>query len=284
MKLIVSTLALVSLSALAQNSSIPLDQRYVMTRAGVTASQAEKTTVAPAVVQNPEIDKLKAQVDQLSNQLVKARETRDLMVAAPDWFIDPPEYTNLTVAVGTATSFNEQLAFDKARLAAERRLAEIVNSKVEALTKSYINETSTDSQENFEVVTRKVSVSDLKGVKALRVHIVRDGQRYKVYAMLGLPVVSGNEKRAWQELEQKTKPMTTEPAAEPMQHNGVVVTPLMQNIEKTPDNGVVERKGASLTIEEKQAIAGKVSDPVVKEKITDTLNKPNSVVVSTVVR
>lgn len=283
MKLLVSTVAFVSLSALAQNSSIPLDQRYVMTRAGVAAAQSEKTTktVAPPVAANPEVDQMRAQINQLNDQLAKARETRDLMVAAPDWFIDPPEFPNMIVAVGTAISANEQLAFDKARLAAERRLVEVVNSKVDSMTKSYNHETADDSSENFEIVTKKVSSAEIKSMKSLRMHVVRDGKKYKVYAMLGLPISTGNEKRAWKELEQRVNSV---PVPESIGANEVVVTPIPSTQQKTPDNGVVERKGASLTVQEKQAIVDKVSDPAVKEKVTDTLAKPNSVVVSTVIR
>jgi len=80
---------------------------------------------------------------------------------APSWFVNlPPDTADMTFAVGTATSTDEQMAYDKARMAAERKLVEQMYSRITTQTNSYRADRGNTTIENYEQVTRKNAVAN----------------------------------------------------------------------------------------------------------------------------
>ena len=112
---------------------------------------------------------------------------------APAWFVKlPADTADMIFAAGTATSTDEQMAYDKARMAAERKLVELANSRVTTQTKSYRADRGDVSIENYEQVTRKNATGDLTGAQRVDSQMTSDGRTYKVYVLLRLPVGDAN--------------------------------------------------------------------------------------------
>lgn len=161
---------------------LPNDQRYVMTRAGVEAARQERIAgnQPPAAVVPPKTYALPARAERT-------------VAKAPAWFVNVPEDTdNATFAVGTATSSDEQMAYDKARMSAERKLVEQMYSRITTQTKSYRADRGSAMIENFEQVTRKNARGELSGAQRVDSQVTHDGQVYKVYVLLRLPVGEAN--------------------------------------------------------------------------------------------
>lgn len=112
---------------------------------------------------------------------------------APSWFVNlPPDTADMTFAVGTATSTDEQMAYDKARMAAERKLVEQMYSRITTQTNSYRADRGNTTIENYEQVTRKNARGELSGAQRVDSQATHDGQYYKVYVLLRLPTGANN--------------------------------------------------------------------------------------------
>lgn len=115
------------------------------------------------------------------------------VVRAPEWFVRLPEDTaEMTFAVGTATSTDEQMAYDKARMAAERKLVEQMYARITTQTNSYRADRGQAMIENFQQVTRKNARGELSGAQRVDSQVTHDGVYYKVYVLLRLPVGAAN--------------------------------------------------------------------------------------------
>ncbi len=115
------------------------------------------------------------------------------VVRAPDWFVRLPEDTaEMTFAVGTATSSDEQMAYDKARMSAERKLVEQMYARITTQTNSYRADRGQSMIENFQQVTRKNARGELSGAQRVDSQVTHDGAYYKVYVLLRLPVGTAN--------------------------------------------------------------------------------------------
>jgi hypothetical protein len=112
---------------------------------------------------------------------------------APAWFVNLPEDTaDMTFAVGTATSSDEQMAYDKARMSAERKLVEQMYARITTQTNSYRADRGQAMIENYQQVTRKNARGELSGAQRVDSQVTHDGQYYKVYVLLRLPVGAAN--------------------------------------------------------------------------------------------
>lgn len=191
MKLSILALALVSTAALAQNSSIPLDSRYVMTRSGLEAQKEE--ALKPQLVAT-------AQAPERRSYALPPQAPR-ATAQAPEWFVRLPEDTaDMLFAAGTGSSTDEQMAYDKARMAAERKLVEMMGANVRTLTKSYRADMGEASVEKYETVTRKTANGDLVGAQRVDSQATFDGRVYKVYVLVRYPLGEQNSLRKEREV------------------------------------------------------------------------------------
>ena len=112
---------------------------------------------------------------------------------APNWFIQLPASTDqLVYGAGTATSSDEQMAYDKARTFAERKLVEEAYAVITTQTKSYRNDNGGNMQERFETFTRKNAQGQIVGVQTVTSQSMFDGKKYKVYVLIKLPLGDAN--------------------------------------------------------------------------------------------
>lgn len=115
------------------------------------------------------------------------------MDPAPSWFTNlPADTADMMFAVGVASSTDEQMAYDKARMTAERKLIETMYSRIQTQTKSYRADRGEASIENFEQVTRKNARGELSGAQRVDSRATFDGRLYKVYVLVRLPLGANN--------------------------------------------------------------------------------------------
>ena len=156
--------------------------------ASTTAQKAE--TVAPAPVTR--VVEIAPQVVPVHPYAMPARQAR-VVPQAPEWYVRMPEDTpDMTFAVGTATSTDEQMAYDKARMAAERKLVEQMYARITTQTNSFKADRGSATIENYQQVTRKNARGELSGAQRVDSQVTHDGQSYKVYVLLRLPTGANN--------------------------------------------------------------------------------------------
>ena len=156
--------------------------------ASTTPQKAE--TVAPAPVTR--VVEIAPQVIPVHPYAMPARQAR-VVPQAPEWYVRMPEDTaEMTFAVGTATSTDEQMAYDKARMAAERKLVEQMYSRITTQTNSFKADRGSVTIENYQQVTRKNANGELSGAQRVDSRATFDGQYYKVYVLLRLPTGTNN--------------------------------------------------------------------------------------------
>ena len=175
---------------------LPMERRFVMTREGAEEASYNAQNPAPAaVISQPAAVAQAAPVQERRSYALPTAPARTVP-NAPEWFVRLPDDTaDMVFAAGTATSTDEQMAYDKARMAAERKLIEQMGAKISSLTKSYRNDTGSALQERFEQVVRKQAAGELIGAQRVDSQVTHDGQAYKVYILLRLPLGANNTLR-----------------------------------------------------------------------------------------
>jgi hypothetical protein len=127
-------------------------------------------------------------------------------VDAPGWFSRLPEDTpDMLFSAGTSTSIDEQMAYDKARLQAERKLVDMMTGRIKSLTKSQRTDTGDTLIESMSVITQKFAEGDLIGAQRVDSQSTFDGRRYKVYVLVRLPLAENNALRKEREAAQLRK-------------------------------------------------------------------------------
>jgi len=112
---------------------------------------------------------------------------------APEWFVRLPEDTaDMMFAAGTATSVDEQMAYNKARMFAEQKLIESMTAKIRTQTKSYRADSGDALNERFEQTIQKTANGELIGAQRVDSRATHDGRYYKVYVLIRYPLGENN--------------------------------------------------------------------------------------------
>jgi len=165
---------------------LPLDRRYMMTREGAEAARYEAMNPQTVAQAQPAPAPAK---DYYNMPKPQPRA----QVQAPAWFVNlPADTVDMVFSAGTATSTDEQMAYDKARMQAERKLVEIMGSQIRTLTKSYRNDQGDTMIERFEQTIQKTADGNLVGVQRVDSQATFDGRQYKVYVLVRYPLGENN--------------------------------------------------------------------------------------------
>ena len=139
--------------------------------------------------------------------LVKAEPVAQASV--PAWFTKMPSDTpDMIFAAATAVSTDMQMALDKARLQAERKLVEMNGSKISSLTKSNRTDSGDSMVESTTVTVQKNANGELIGAQRVDSQVSFDGQKYRAFVLLRLPLADNNILR-----KEKTTAQTRKEAA-----------------------------------------------------------------------
>jgi hypothetical protein len=111
----------------------------------------------------------------------------------PTWFVKMPNDTpDMIFATATAVSSDMQMALDKARLQAERKLVEMHGAKINSLTKSNRTDTGDTMVESTSVTVQKNANGELIGAQRVDSQVTFDGQKYRAFVLLRLPLSDNN--------------------------------------------------------------------------------------------
>ena len=169
---------LVKLSAIALSASLVACASTQKTEAPVSQVVAQ---LAPQVYQAP------------AHPYAMPAQPQRVIVPAPEWFVRLPEDTaDMMFAAGTATSVDEQMAYNKARMFAEQKLIESMTARVRSLTKSYRADSGDALNERFEQTIQKTASGELIGAQRVDSRATHDGRYYKVYVLIRYPLGENN--------------------------------------------------------------------------------------------
>ena len=175
-------------------------QRFVLTREGIEEQRYNAMNPAPAMVIAQAPAPVAAPV--IRSYALPTRPER-VVGTAPEWFLRMPADTvDMLFAAAVGSSSDEQMAYDKARLQAERKLVEMMSSRVRSNTKSYRSDRGDTLIENTEITIQKSADGELIGAQRVDSQAVFDGRQYKVYVLLRLPLAENNTLRRERESQQ----------------------------------------------------------------------------------
>ena len=125
------------------------------------------------------------------------RSARDTIEDAPDWMLEVPYDEQHLSAAATATSRDMQVAFDKARSAAQVDIGQQLGARLTNLTKQFQEETGMafDSQllTQFSSATKAITDETLIGTRIVERVVVPEGNVYRAYVLMQLPIGRANE-------------------------------------------------------------------------------------------
>lgn len=209
---------------------------------------------------------------------------------APTWFVNLPEDTaDMMFAAGTATSTDEQMAYDKARMSAERKLVENMYSRVQTQTKSYRNDRGDVMIENFRQVTRKNARGELSGAQRVDSRATFDGRVYKVYVLVRLPLGANNvmQTQRNQARAQREADISSRAEEQDMDNNETAERGIQRegdaDLERrlTPKTKVVP---VTKSVDTSSIQLLDVDNAEYKRRRDEALSKPNAVIGQTVLR
>lgn len=126
--------------------------------------------------------------------------------SAPEWFVKLPEDTaDMVFAAAVGVSVDEQMAYDKARVQAERKLVEMQGARIDSLTKSHRTDTGDTLVESTSVTIQKSASGELAGAQRVDSRVTFDGRYYRVYVLLRLPLGTNNVLRTERQTAQTRK-------------------------------------------------------------------------------
>ena len=126
--------------------------------------------------------------------------------SAPAWFVKLPEDTaDMIFSAAVGTSVDEQMAYDKARMQAERKLVELMSARVRSNVKSYRNDRGDSMQESTEITVNKTADGELIGAQRVDSQATFDGRVYRVYVLLRYPLAQNNTLRQDRERAQSKR-------------------------------------------------------------------------------
>lgn len=164
---------------------LPPERRFVMTREGLDEARYNALNPAPAPAP--------AAAPAARRSYALPERAARTVATAPDWFVRLPDDTeDMMFAAGTASSSDEQMAYDKARMHAERKLVESMASRIATQTRFYRADNTGAASERFQQVTRKNARGELVGAQRVDSQVTHDGQNYKAYVLLRLPMGQAN--------------------------------------------------------------------------------------------
>lgn len=216
------------------------------------------------------------------------------VVQAPSWFVNlPADTAEMTFAAGTATSSDEQMAYDKARMAAERKLIEQMYSRISTQTNSFRADRGQTMIENFQQVTRKNARGELIGAQRVDSQTTHDGQVYKVYVLLRLPVGDANvmQRSRDQQRLQREAEVRGRAAERAMDANDAADTQRQQDADRalerslnTPAGPVSQTAAPAAVTAQSEFKLLDVDNAEYKRRRDEALQKPGAVVGQIVVR
>ena len=178
----------------------------------------------------------------------KTEQVQTAVSVVPDWFKQMPEHDRNIYSAGTATAPDIQLAIDVATLNAKTTLADRINGKLHALTKSFVakigqSDIDTSVLTEIETVTKNVIASvDVAGYSQVKLDVLPAGTQYRAFVLLEYSDIEATKimmnrlrkdrmiysrirsTKAWEELEREVQSNLDDEQAESVVNIEKVIT------------------------------------------------------------
>jgi len=114
------------------------------------------------------------------------------VINMPLWMVQTPTDPNLHFENGTGLSRDMGLAMDKARNEAQNRMAQYLETRFKGLTQSFKEELNAadggEFLDQFTQATKAVTSTVLQGVKAENSEFRKEGNMFRAYVLMSMPV------------------------------------------------------------------------------------------------
>ena len=120
----------------------------------------------------------------------KTKKVEAVVSQIPDWYKEMPEEDNAIFTVGSATTPDLQLSVDIATLNGKVVLADRINGKLKAMTKTWIAKFGQDDVNSrilteIEKVAKNVIASvDVSGYNPVKIDVFPSGTQYRAFVLL----------------------------------------------------------------------------------------------------
>jgi hypothetical protein len=115
----------------------------------------------------------------------------------PSWYPNAPQDPLYLRSANAATSQDMQVAIDKASTGARAELGRMLETKVNALQKRFEDETGVGQEATllaqFTQATKLVVSTTMNGSKMKDQKTIKEGDLYRAFVMMELPIGSANE-------------------------------------------------------------------------------------------
>jgi hypothetical protein len=182
------------------------------------------------------------------------------------------------------------MAYDKARMSAERKLVEQMYARITTQTNSYRADRGQAMVENYQQVTRKNARGELSGAQRVDSQVTHDGYNYKVYVLLRLPMGQANatQTRRDQARLQREGDIRGRAAERDMDKNEAADAKREQNADQALERSLTpQSKVTPVVVPDAKTGEIKLLDvdnEEYKRKRDEALAKPGAVIGQTVVR
>lgn len=111
----------------------------------------------------------------------------------PEWFVDVPKKDNVIYAVGDGVSGSLSGAIGNARANAFEGICQSAGGRVRSQTKVYRQDTERSSVSVTTTAIRNICPDvDVTGANVEKRSVIRDGDRYRAFVLVALPVGEAN--------------------------------------------------------------------------------------------
>ncbi len=118
-------------------------------------------------------------------------------VDVPTWFLSPPQDPNFLYAAATGESRSMQIAMNKAKQEARTDIAQQLKVRMQGLVKKFEEEVGNGEEttllSQFTQATKAVVNTELTGSKITEQEIRKEGNLYRVYVLMELPIGAASE-------------------------------------------------------------------------------------------
>ena len=123
---------------------------------------------------------------------------RDVVKNAPDWMSEVPEDDDFLTATATATSRDMQVAFDKARTAAQADVAQQLGARLDDVTRRFVEEVgegiNSELLSSFTATTKAITSERITGTHVVEREVRAESDMYRAYVMVRMPIGAANQR------------------------------------------------------------------------------------------
>jgi hypothetical protein len=112
---------------------------------------------------------------------------------APKWMSELPESKSAVYANGTGVSRDFSMADEKAKLVAFSKICVAAGGEVDKQSKMFLSDTEDTTVERSEMAIRSMCRAvDISGAEIVEIKRISEGNRYRSYALVALPLGEAN--------------------------------------------------------------------------------------------